>query len=173
MRTFRKLGTGLNDRLVFSGSRRTHGASLIFDRDMCHPQGKREFLNGEEETEDSESMVLFVIWEDRYSDVKIADTLDELLGEKFKDVPVYLALSKGDRLIHAHKMFPWCYFPRNKSISIPYDVEELCTRCFFDCDNLCHVTFGAAMSLKRIGVEGFCYSTLEDIRVPDSVEEIL
>ena len=57
-------------------------------------------------------------------------------------------------------------------MSIPDSVRELCLCCFKECWSLHRVTFGSSSSLKRIGVECFQRSGVEEVSIPDSVREL-
>lgn len=59
-----------------------------------------------------------------------------------------------------------------QSVSIPYEVEELCDNCFSFCKSLPRVTFGESSSLKLFG-EWIFHNSDSEIHIPDRVEEIL
>ena len=54
----------------------------------------------------------------------------------------------------------------------PTVFKNLVTDAFTLCNNLCRVISGKSPSLKRIGVGTFCECGLEEIHIPDSVEEL-
>ena len=59
-----------------------------------------------------------------------------------------------------------------EEISIPDSVRELGDKCFFWCEKLRRVSFGACSTLELIGVMAFSRTMIEEISIPDSVREL-
>ena len=59
-----------------------------------------------------------------------------------------------------------------QDISIPNNVHKLCDRCFWKCESLLRVTFGASSSLELIGVSCFEGTGVEEVSIPDGVREL-
>ena len=57
-------------------------------------------------------------------------------------------------------------------ISIPRNAHEVCARCFYHCQNLVGVTFGASSKVERICAEVFCGTSIASLSIPDSVIEL-
>ena len=61
---------------------------------------------------------------------------------------------------------------RARFVSIPDGVEEICEKCFYQCQSLSRVTFGESSSLKLIGKAAFGWSGVVEIHILDGVEEL-
>ena len=102
--------------------------------------------------------------------------LTDMLG---KDTSIHLVIkSKIERL--SSELFEQFLGKDNvamlkskvQSISIPNSVTEIADNCFKEWKNLSTVSFGSSSSLRRLGKEAFAGTSLREIHIPDSAEEI-
>jgi hypothetical protein len=57
-------------------------------------------------------------------------------------------------------------------ISIPNNVENIGSKCFYECSSLCDVVIESDSELKEIGAHSFSRSAVKTIRIPRNVERI-
>ena len=158
MRSFGTLNPALHERLPLSIVKILYSVSAVFENDEDDQNVLVEFeANGE----CNQGKVL----------VKTSTALNDVWNDK--EMVVYLALSgAGCRVIGRNYSESHGLTQCLRVVVIPDSVEELCAKCFYDCDGLSHVTFGESSCLKRVGVEAFYKCGLREIHIPDSVEEL-
>ena len=159
MRRFERLNRALHEGFALPTVKKSDSTSVIF-REQIGPTDRQVLMVEFEAHANCNEGKLFF---NGYTALKGA------LGENTSGtVSVHLSLSD----VSPDKYFHWnCFQQHLWSVSIPDAVEDLCEKCFYECKNLSHVTFGTSSSLKRIGIEAFSKCGLTSIHIPDSVEE--
>ena len=97
------------------------------------------------------------------------DTLLELLN--FHEDPAQLLFE----VAHIVNDFTFLHRPQKvapRPFAFFCTFEELCEKCFYECESLSHVTFGESSSLKLIGKMAFFGSGLTCFCLPGSVSSI-
>ena len=64
-----------------------------------------------------------------------------------------------------------CMHGNVQVVSVPIFVREVCEKCFYKCESLRSITFGASSNLERIFAKAFCGTSIESVCLPDSVVE--
>ena len=156
-RRFERFNRDVHERLPFCTAKTSYSRSAVFEGSVSIRLHQELFLFECEANGDKSSP-------------KTSDKLEEMVDDKsHKSVEVYLAVSG----VLSQNNSDWRRLMRMvQLVSIPDSVEELCDKCFCECENLSRVTFGESSSLKLIGKNAFSQSGLVEIHIPDGVEEL-